>query len=389
MNDSRIGDERPLRILVLEDSLDDVLLLERQLSHDLSVSLRHVDALGAFSTALEAEPWDVILADYNLGGFTALDALTILKSTGKDVPFIIVSGSIGEESAARAMRAGAHDFFLKDKVARLSVAIERERREAANRRERREAVAERERLMGDLRLALQTRDEFLRIAAHELRTPLTPLLLQLSSARRTLDRAANAEEGDAPLDRLGGQIDKALSHVKRITLLVNSLLDATRISGGRYEIKRTNVELGDIVRTVVATAYETLQRSGSPLSVLAPAPVRGCWDPVALATAIGNVLSNAIKFGGGQTIEISVGRRGEGAIVSVKDGGIGMPSEALERIFERFERAVPIESYGGFGVGLWTTREIVEAHGGRVEVSSEEGAGSTFTLELPLEGAAA
>jgi signal transduction histidine kinase len=268
-------------------------------------------------------------------------------------------------------------------VARLSVAIERERREAANRRERCEAIAERERLMGDLRLALGARDEFLRIAAHELRTPLTPLLLQLSAARRMLDRCVAAHTDPATLL---GQIDKSLSHVKRLTLLVNSLLEATRVSGDRFAIHRTQVELGDVVRMVVATAYETLQSSGSPLTIFAPAPVRGCWDPLGLATAIGNLLSNAIKFGRGRPIAISVGRRGDSATVSVEDDGIGMPSEALGRIFERFERAVPLENYGGFGVGLWIARRIAEAHGGSVGVSSAEGAGSTFTLELPLGG---
>jgi signal transduction histidine kinase len=378
------GEQRRLQVLALEDSADDVELLEQHLRNDgHSVHLYRVDTLASFAGALEAEPWDAVLADYNLVGFTALDALAVVKAKDIDVPFIVVSGSIGEESAVSAMRAGAHDFFLKGRVARLGVAMERERREAAMRRERRQAIAERERLMGDLRLALKVRDEFLAVASHELLTPLTPLELQIDAARLML-RRSSAGGPNATVDRLAPMLEGALGHVHRMTKVANTLLDVTRVNSGRFELRRREIELGEIVRQVVAGAYETLQRSGSPLVIVAPSPVRGCWDALAIQTAIGNLLSNAIKFGCGRPIEILVNRERDIAQVSVTDAGIGIPAEALTRIFERFERAVPLENYGGLGLGLWMTKQITEAHGGRVHVESWPGLGSTFTVELRI-----
>jgi signal transduction histidine kinase len=377
----RLPASRALRILALEDSDDDVELLAHELlAAGHPVELHRVDTLSDFSRALDVEPWDVVLADYNLAGFTALDALEVFKSRGRDLPFIVVSGSIGEESAVGVMRAGAHDFFLKGRVARLGAAIERERAEAAVRRERREAVAERERLMADLSVALKMRDEFLMIASHELLTPLTPLELQLANARLIARRDA----ANPTIERMTGMLERAHRHVRRMTHLVNSLLDVTRINSGSFELQRSEVELGEVVRQAVAAAYDHLERSGSTLTVTVPVPVHGRWDPLALQTAVGNLLSNAIKFGGRQPIELAVSRKGDLGQVSISDRGIGIAPEALARIFERFERAVPAEQYGGFGIGLWITKRIAEAHGGRVAVRSEAGSGSTFTLELPL-----
>jgi len=375
---------RALKILVLEDAVDDVDLLARGLvAGGHRADLHQVDTLSDFSKALEAGAWDVILADYNLAGFTALDALRIVRLKKIDVPFIVISGSIGEESAVEAMRAGAHDFFLKGRAARLGPAIERELREAENRRERREAVAERERLMADLRIAVTMRDEFLMVASHELLTPLTPLELQIGSARLIAKRGS-ASEPLSTIARMAEMLEHAHRHVRRMTHVVNNLIDVTRFNSGRFELKPSDVELGEVVRQAIAATYDHLERSGSTLKVVAPTPVHGRWDPLALETAVGNLLSNAIKFGVGRPIELAVNRIGDLGRVSISDHGIGIPPEALARIFERFERAVPAEEYGGFGIGLWITKRIAEAHDGRIEVTSQAGAGSTFVLELPI-----
>jgi len=382
-------DPGSLRVLLVEDSVDDAELLARELRrHGPPASICRVDTLAAFSSALAAEEWDVVLADFNLAGFTALDTLATLRATGKDLPFIIVSGSVGEEAAVRAMKAGAHDFFIKDRVTRLGAAIERERREAGMRREHREALEEREQLLAELRLAVKARDEFLSIASHELKTPLTPLELQLSSARDLARRADPGANAAGTLEKIGTKLDKCLGQVARLTMLVNSLLDVTRITSGHLTIVRADVDLAEIVRAIAERSREIAQRAGSTLVIAVPATLRGAWDPIALETAVGNLLANAIKFGAGKPIEITVSQQEGGARVSVADHGIGIPPEAQSRIFERFERAVPTQHYGGFGIGLWITRQIVEAHEGSVRVTSAPGAGSTFTIDLPFAGPA-
>jgi|LGVF01.1.fsa_nt_gb signal transduction histidine kinase/DNA-binding response OmpR family regulator len=131
---------RPLNVLIVEDCEDDVLLLKRHL-HQGGYLLHccWVDTAPALSQALSEESWDVVISDYSLPSFTAIDALFMLQKKSLDLPFIIVSGAIGEETAVSAMKAGAHDYVMKDNLARLVPAIERELREAAIRQKRRES----------------------------------------------------------------------------------------------------------------------------------------------------------------------------------------------------------------------------------------------------------
>lgn len=131
---------RPLNVLMVEDSEDDALLVLRALTRGgLEVTATRVDTAAALEAALEREPWDIVISDYNLPGFSGTDALAMVKKKGLDVPFIIVSGVIGEETAVEAMRAGAHDYLKKDNLARLSPAVERELAEARVRKEHRQA----------------------------------------------------------------------------------------------------------------------------------------------------------------------------------------------------------------------------------------------------------
>lgn len=130
----------PLRVLVVEDSEDDALLLKRQLEQDgYAPELERVESAAAFTAAVARQEWDVIIADYSMPHFSGLEALRLLNETGRDIPFIIVSGTIGEEMAVAAMKAGAHDYVRKENLSRLIPAIEREVREAAGRRARRRA----------------------------------------------------------------------------------------------------------------------------------------------------------------------------------------------------------------------------------------------------------
>jgi signal transduction histidine kinase len=112
--------------------------------------------------------------------------------------------------------------------------------------------------------------------------------------------------------------------------------------------------------------------------------VVGTWDRLHLETAVENLLSNATKFGAGKPIDVTIERDTSHARLHVRDWGIGISSEQRARVFQRFERAVPEQHYGGLGLGLWTVRQIVEAHRGAVRVDSATGEGSTFTLELPF-----
>jgi DNA-binding NtrC family response regulator len=138
----------PLRTLIVEDSEDDALLLARELQRaGYSVTSLRVDNAPALQAALDQGPWDIVFADYTMPGFNAFAALEMVKKRTQDVPFIIVSGTIGEDLAVTAMKAGAHDYLLKHSLARLVPAVQRELREAAARREHRRTEEERAQLI--------------------------------------------------------------------------------------------------------------------------------------------------------------------------------------------------------------------------------------------------
>jgi PAS domain S-box-containing protein len=243
---------------------------------------------------------------------------------------------------------------------------------------RRQVEEERARLIRDLRVALRARDEFLSIAAHELKTPLTPLRVQTDGLLRALQKPEGVST-EKLIDRLQ-RIDRSARRVER---LVENLLDFSRVAAGRLELQPEAADLQRLAVDVVERLRDAADRAGSSLTLSASGPVRGIWDTLRMEQVIENLVNNAIKYGEGRPIEVEVGSDGDGALFRVTDHGIGIAKEAQGRIFERFERVAPVEHFGGFGLGLWIVRQIVEAHGGTISVDSDHGNGAVFTVRLP------
>jgi PAS domain S-box-containing protein len=222
-----------------------------------------------------------------------------------------------------------------------------------------------------LKQAIRMRDEFLSVASHELRTPLTTLMLSLDAIRR---------------GATGSQRDKWMASAwqggERLQRLFEELLDISRLEVGQMGLDRTNVDLEELVRRVVARFEPAIASAQCTVHVEATA-LWGCWDRSRIDQVIANLLANALKFGCGR-VEISVRPEGEHAVLSVRDHGIGIELAQQQAIFERFQRAVSERHSGGLGLGLYICRRIIEAHGGSIRVDSQPGAGATFTVELPL-----
>lgn len=230
--------------------------------------------------------------------------------------------------------------------------------------------------------AVRVRDDFLSIAGHELRTPLTPILIESQMLVRT---AASAKP-----DKVAARADKLVRNSRRMAMLIDELLDVSRISAGRLELDLAPVDLVPLVAEVVARSEEEAGRVGSTIRLSSRGGLEGLWDAMRLDQVVSNLLANAIKYGCGRPIEVEVdGGAGAGdgdrrATIRVRDQGIGIAPEDQPRIFERFERATSSHTVGGLGLGLWIVARIVEAHGGLIEVESSPGAGSLFTVSLPL-----
>jgi PAS domain S-box-containing protein len=240
---------------------------------------------------------------------------------------------------------------------------------------------DRTRLHREAQEALRARDEFLSAASHELKAPITPLDLQIQSIlRRT------ACEGEVP-EWVSAKLRVAARQVGRLSRLIDELLDVTRFTAGRLQLELEQVDLSALVRDVVEHFGEELVKCRSPVAVHTDTPAVGRWDRLRVEQIATNLLSNAIKYGAGAPIEITVGVEGGAALLVVRDHGIGIAPDDVTRIFERFERTAAARHREGLGLGLYIVRRLVEAHGGSIRVASSPGAGSTFTVELPLESA--
>lgn len=238
---------------------------------------------------------------------------------------------------------------------------------------------DRSRTFHDLQTAIQARDEFLSVASHELKTPLTPLQLQIQSIERR-------PQGEIPA-WLMPKLRVIRSQVERFGRLVDQLLDISRIAEGKLQLEPTSFDFGDLVRDAVAR-LETIgdiSRSGSTIHLQGEPGIIGTWDRFRLEQVLNNLLSNALKYGQGKPITIEWSAMAGNLVFKIRDLGIGIAYEDQDRIFTRFERAVSVRHYGGFGLGLFIVRQIVETMGGRVSVLSALGQGATFTVELPLE----
>lgn len=222
--------------------------------------------------------------------------------------------------------------------------------------------------------AVRAREEFLAVAAHEIRGPLT-------SMRLTLDLIRGPE---GPTEKLLDIVDRGERRLRR---LVDELLDLGRAQSGRLEFVFEPVDLAQVVREVTARMGPELTKSGSPLSLRIEHEAVGTWDRTRVDQVVSNLLSNAIKFGLGKPIEITVDTADDSALLVVRDHGIGIEEDMLEKIFEPFERAVPAQHYGGLGLGLYIVRTIVRGLGGTLTVRSAPGDGAAFEVVLPLRSA--
>ena len=246
---------------------------------------------------------------------------------------------------------------------------------------RRVAVG-RARLLEDRRQAVAARDQFLAVAAHELRTPLATLALLVDYLIVPLHPHSTTEAGSVVVQKR--QLAMVKRQVDRLMALVVEMLDVSRITGGRLQLSLGPVDLRDVVLEVLDRFDLEIQRRHVTVNVNAPDAAPGRWDAARIDQVITNLISNALKYGAGRPIEVSVRVEASQAVVVVRDHGIGIPEDEQTKIFGPFARVVTARHHAGLGLGLWIAQQIVQASGGRISVDSRPEQGSTFTVELPL-----
>ncbi|WP_233595826.1 MULTISPECIES: PAS domain S-box protein [Corallococcus] len=303
-----------------------------------------------------------------------LDPVALAEERWSEVRTLQGRPSLGVPLQARGRTLGVL-FLLSPQSGRGYAPAELELAEELGRRA---AVAiDNAQLYCSAQESIRARDEFLSIASHELKTPLTSMKLRVQQMESAL-------KGPRPLptDKVTRMLEVFKEQLQRLSRLAEHLLDVSRINDRRLDLRREEMDLVAVARNVTDHLAAQFEKTGCTLEMVAPEPVWGSWDRLRLEQVLINLLTNAMKYGEGQPIQLEVTRHARGARLVVEDHGLGIPPEAQGRIFERFERAAS-RNYGGLGLGLFISRQIVDAHGGSIRVESTPGLGAKFIVELP------
>lgn len=227
--------------------------------------------------------------------------------------------------------------------------------------------------------AIHGRDEFISIASHELKSPITAIKMKLQLLIRQIEK----NMGNLDMQKLMNSMEKMDKEADRLVVLINRLLDITKIQSGKLDLNIESVNLSEVIQGIIESHSPQLEASKCQLETDIDPDIIGMWDRSRIEQVIVNLLTNAIKFGNQKPIKIIVKSEAGVAKISVKDCGKGIAPEFKEKIFERFERGDVSEGIQGLGLGLYIVRQILEAHGGHISVESKPGDGSTFIVELP------
>jgi signal transduction histidine kinase len=377
------------RILVVDDTAANRYAVTRVLAgagFDVLEADRGERALELAS----AERPDVVVLDVKLPDIMGFEVAQRLRDNPEteSVGILHLSATYTDANdQAQGLSSGADAYLLHPFDSRVLVATVQallrmrtaERRTVQLLEAERRARFERGRLLTELEQALVARDEFLSIASHDIKTPLGALQLSLSIALGALDGQPDA----AKLELACQRVRAAHGQAQQIIQLLESLLDMSRISAGRLDVQPSDVDLGELASEVVERMRDQFADAGCELHFEAETGVSGCWDRIRLEQVMTNLFSNATKYGAGKPIEIEVSGDAAIARVRVRDHGVGIASEDLDRIFNQFERLHSGGKRESFGLGLWIVQRIVDALGGAISVRSEPGRGSTFSVELP------
>jgi signal transduction histidine kinase len=378
---------KPLSVLIVEDREDDMHLLLLHLKRGgYAPTHQRVDTAERMIEELQQHDWDVILADYNMPAFNGLQALKVLRGMeDKDIPFILVSGAIGEEIAVQAMKAGAHDYLLKDNLIRLVPAIDRAILDARERALRRHAEEVRAQLEGDLQIAKEAaemanrrKSKVLAFVAHEFKNPLKAIetFVELLEKKELPDDQRNIIEG----------IGTASQHIRA---LLNDILDIAPIEAGEVKLQYETVSLNSILEEVQVITHESARRRRIDIvheNMLGDVLVS--VDPKRIRQILINLLSNATKYThNGDTVLLKIFKPENEPWVRMQviDHGPGIPDAELDKLFVDYYRVQNVLSKQkeGLGLGLALVKKLSECHKGQVYVTSALGEGTTFTVDFP------
>ncbi|MBA1228743.1 hybrid sensor histidine kinase/response regulator [Pseudomonas viridiflava] len=386
------------KLLIVDDLPENLLALEALIKREDRQVFKALSADEALSLLLQHE-FAMAILDVQMPGMNGFELAEMMRSTEKtkNIPIVFVSAAGRELNYAfKGYESGAVDFLhkpldihaVKSKV-NVFVDLFRQRKamkmqveELERSRQEQETLLKRlQATQGELEHAIRMRDDFMSIVSHEVRTPLNGLILETQLRKLHL---AKGNASAFTLDKLSAMVDRDERQIQSLIRLIEDMLDVSRIRTGKLSIRPSPFDLSELVAQLLENFSAQIAAANSSISLLVDEPVIGVWDEFRIEQVIANLLTNALRYGARKPIEVRVYSEGSQAYVEVKDQGIGITPENQKRIFQQFERVSANHAVAGLGLGLFISEQIVMAHGGRIEVESEEGNGSIFRVCLPL-----
>lgn len=395
MSGSNIKDK--LEILIVDDVKDNLLALKSLLARDdvnISQARSGIEALDL----MMKHDFSLAMLDVQMPGMDGFELAELMRGSNKtkNIPIIFVTAIAKDQYYVfKGYESGAVDFLSKpldphivNSKVNVFLELHQQKKELQKKVDELKQIQDEQtkllfqlnKTQEELEQAVRVREEFMSIAGHELKTPLTTLKLQIQVRKRNLEKG---NDSSFTTEKLAKMFDSDDKQVGRLTRLIDDMLDISRISSGKLSMNLEDFDLCSLIHDVIERHLELFKAAGNQIEIDSCESINGRWDKFRIEQVITNLLINAIRYGEGKPIKISIKTEQGRAVVVIEDKGIGIEKEDLKRIFQRFERATETE-VSGLGLGLYIVSQIIEAHKGFINVESHPGKGSVFTIDLPL-----
>ena len=385
------------RILIVDDLPENLLALDALIRQE-GIVVHQAQSADAALTQLLQHEFALAILDVQMPGMNGFELAELMRGTERTrhIPIVFVSAAGHERDYVfRGYESGAVDFLhkpldphsVRSKVTvftdlwrqRRAVRAQLEALEDARRRQQ-VLLVELQATQQELERAVRMRDEFMSMVSHEMRTPLNTLFLEAQVRKMHLRRNNLSAFGPEPL---AAMVERDERQIQALIRLIDDMLDVTRLRRGTLSITPKRFDIAQTLRGIIENFCQQAAAADCPLALEAPATLVVELDEFRIEQVVANLLTNAFRYGPAKPVQVRLAERDAGLEITVQDQGRGIAPEDQQRIFEQFERAVDNKVSAGLGLGLFIVRQIVEAHGGRISVQSQPGAGSTFTVWLP------
>jgi signal transduction histidine kinase len=392
-----------IKVLIVDDLSENLQALDAILRAPDRIIMQARSGLDALELLLEHD-FALAMVDVEMPEMDGFQLAELMRGTEKTkhVPIVFVTAAGMELNYAfKGYGAGAVDVLYKPldinavkskanvfvEMFRHRTAFENQVRALEESRKEQECLLQQlQATQAELQHSLNMREEFMSLVAHEMRTPLNTLFLEVQVRLSQLAKNNLSIFTPEHLQKMLGRSERQLKSMMR---LIEDMLDVSRIKNGKLSIQPQAANLSLLVRQLAEDLTPVAKEAEVEFVLQIDSEVEGHWDGFRIEQIIINLLTNAVRYGKGKPVHVSLVKEGEHAVIKVADQGVGIAEPEQKKIFEAFERSADNEVKAGLGLGLYISRKLAEAHAGEISVVSQKNQGSTFILRLPLKSVAA